>query len=129
MLMPMQTTGVSDMFWPAPWNETQQLESCFQQFSLKPRVSWITTNYGIQNLKSFSNIVFSNGVYDPWSGGGVMQNISDSVISVVIEAGAHHLDLMWSNPLDNDSVKAARSIEIQNIATWIQQYHAGRKGK
>lgn len=31
-----------------------------------------------------SNIVFSNGLLDPWHGGGVMRDVSDTVVSLVI---------------------------------------------
>lgn len=31
-----------------------------------------------------SNIVFSNGLLDPWHGGGVMRDISDTLVSLVI---------------------------------------------
>ena len=37
--------------------------------------------------------MFSNGLLDPWSSGGVLQNISDSLVAVIIPEGAHHLDV------------------------------------
>ena len=37
--------------------------------------------------------VFSNGGYDPWSPGGVLKDLSESVVAVVIPEGAHHLDV------------------------------------
>lgn len=48
--------------------------------------------YGGKDLKADSNIVFSNGLLDPCSSGGVLSNISSSVVSVIIPERAHHLD-------------------------------------
>ena len=58
-----------------------------------------------------TNIVWSNGALDPWSGQGVyppgggpggpmVQNVSadGSQISLMLDLGAHHLDLMFSHP-------------------------------
>lgn len=63
----------------------------------------------------------SNGNLDPWSGFGVLQKPSPNVVTVMIDQGAHHLDLRKSNPLDPESVKEARQIEKENIKLWISQ--------
>ena len=44
-------------------------------------------------IETSSNIVFSNGLLDPSHGTGVLQNISDTVVAVIIPEGAHHLDV------------------------------------
>ncbi|KAE8994707.1 hypothetical protein PR003_g19418 [Phytophthora rubi] len=45
------------------------------------------------------------GDYNPCSATGVLENYSVSVVAVLIEGGAHHLDLMFSKPLDPEPVK------------------------
>lgn len=62
----------------------------------------------------------SNGLLDPWSTGGVLQNVSDSVVAVIIPEGAHHLDLRGANKADPPSVVEARRIEKEHIARWIK---------
>ena len=42
--------------------------------------------------------MFSNGLLDPWSSGGVLQNISESLVAVIIPEGAHHLDVRAALP-------------------------------
>lgn len=75
---------------------------------------------GRRALQAASNIVFSNGNYDPWSGFGVLESVSETVVSVMIDGGGHHLDLMFSHPLDPPSVQRARDIEIQNMWNWVR---------
>ena len=66
---------------------------------------------------------FSNGLLDPWSAGGVLKSLSDSLVSIVIEDGAHHLDLRHSNAKDPPSVIEARKQEREYLASWISEYH------
>lgn len=54
-------------------------------------------------------------------GGGVLKNMSDSLVAVIIPEGAHHIDLMFSNKLDPPSVKQARAFELENIRKWIEE--------
>jgi hypothetical protein len=51
-----------------------------------------------------------------------MQAINEKITPILIENGAHHLDLRESNFADPDSVKAARLMEIDIITKWIQEY-------
>jgi hypothetical protein len=84
---------------------------------------------------SFTNIVWSNGALDPWSGGGhygpggitgpLVQNLTadGSSIALPIALGGHHLDLMFPTAGDPESVINARKVEEQMIRQWSQQHY------
>lgn len=76
--------------------------------------------YGQGRIAATSNVLLSNGEYDPWRGGGVTANISHSVTALVIPKSAHHLDLRSSNVLDPPEVTAARNEEAAIIAQWLK---------
>jgi lysosomal Pro-X carboxypeptidase len=79
MFMPMARSGKDDMFWSEPWNETAAREACRETWGVEPRISWPTVVWGGRQLQALSNVVFSNGLYDPWHGGGVLKDLSDTV--------------------------------------------------
>jgi hypothetical protein len=56
--------------------------------------------------------------------GGITRDVSDSVVAVFIEEGAHHLDLMFPHPDDPPSVINARLLEAAHIKKWVQEYTA-----
>jgi len=117
------TDGINDMFYPHPFNMTYIQQRCASEYNVQPRPNWIRISYGDRTIDGASNIVFSNGNYDPWSTGGVLSSISDSIVAVMIDQGAHHLDLMFSNPQDPISVVNARAIELEHISTWIKNHN------
>lgn len=65
---------------------------------------------------------YSNGDLDPWSGGGVTKNISDSLVAIMIKDGAHHLDLRHKNDDDPQSVIDARNLEKKYMKKWITHW-------
>jgi lysosomal Pro-X carboxypeptidase len=71
-----------------------------------------------------TNVVFSNGLYDPWSSAGVKANLSDAMPAVIIDVGAHHIDTFFSNPEDPQSVTDARAFEVAKIREWISEFYA-----
>ncbi|KAK2505776.1 hypothetical protein MC885_019183 [Smutsia gigantea] len=94
------------------------------QWGVRPRPSWITAVYGGKNISSHTNIIFSNGELDPWSGGGVTKDITDTLVAVTIPDGAHHLDLRASNAFDPTTVLVARSFEVRHMKQWIRDFYA-----
>lgn len=125
--MPMERDGIHDMFYDQFFNTTAEIEACQNMWGVHP-----DTNRGLVEwqgkhiLEFLSNVVFSNGLLDPWSGGGVLQIPAElqrrnNLRTVIIPEGAHHLDLMFSNPKDPESVIHARRVENDMIASWIRE--------
>jgi lysosomal Pro-X carboxypeptidase len=127
LYMPMGSDGIHDVFPPAPANETADDEACFATWGVHVRPRWANTLYGgVKALRTTSNIVFSQGTFDPWSATGVTETLSDSVVYVSIEGGAHHLDLFFTHPLDPPAVTAARQLELQHIQKWIAEFYVNK---
>lgn len=71
----------------------------------------------------------SNGDLDPWSGGGVTKDITDTLVAITIPDGAHHLDLRANNAFDPKTVLLARSLEVKYMKQWIRDFYASLRGK
>jgi lysosomal Pro-X carboxypeptidase len=121
---PQSVDGVHDMFWSIPWNYTADDARCKSKWGISINPRWGVIQYGGRKaLRAASNIIFSNGDLDPWSGTGVLESASESVIALKVEGGAHHLDLMFATPLDPPGVVAAREVEKQHMNRWIRQFY------
>ncbi|XP_028397868.1 lysosomal Pro-X carboxypeptidase-like isoform X2 [Dendronephthya gigantea] len=122
MVMPLCADGKDDMFYPFKWDFSAYAKGCDQWWGVMPRQFWAEVQYGGRKISSHSNIVFSNGDLDPWSGGGVTKSISESLVAVMIKGGAHHLDLRHKNKDDPQSVIDARNLEKKYMKKWIVQW-------
>ncbi|GKU94948.1 hypothetical protein SLEP1_g8370 [Rubroshorea leprosula] len=132
MVMPMASDLDNSMYPAYDFNYSSYQEECWKDFQVIPRPRWITTEFGghdIKNkLKLFgSNIIFSNGLLDPWSGGSVLKNISQTIVALVTEEGAHHIDLRAATPEDPDWLMEQRATEIKLIEGWLNDYYGERK--
>lgn len=122
MIMPMCSEGGEyDMFEKHGWNIRAIEIHCQEKWKVFPRPQMVNINYGYKNLRATSNIVFSNGLKDPWNLGGITKDISDSVIATLIVDGAHHLDLRGNHYLDSTSVRETRHIHKRRIKMWVNQ--------
>lgn len=105
------------------WDITPQARGCQAQWGVTPRPEWARVMLGGKRIEDASNIVFSNGLLDPWHGGGVLANLSSTVLAVVIPNGAHHIDLMFTDPADAayPDIKAARDFERAQMHRWVAE--------
>ncbi|KAK3773020.1 hypothetical protein RRG08_061321 [Elysia crispata] len=119
LFSPTGSNNKTDMFPELPWDTDIRRSYCQQQFNITPRVAWDAEDFFGLDLKYASNIIFSNGDLDPWMGGGVTKDVSSSVVAILVEGGAHHLDLRAANKLDPPGVIKAREQEKKIISYWL----------
>jgi hypothetical protein len=50
-----------------------------------------------------SRILFTNGLQDMWSGGSYLEDVSDTILALNFENGAHHSDLTHVGPTEDDT--------------------------
>lgn len=77
MVMPMCSTS-SEMFEEQLWNLTSYSTNCYKNWGVRPNANLVLDQYGGARVSSYSNVVFSNGLLDPWSAGGVIANYDGS---------------------------------------------------
>ncbi|XP_013713065.2 lysosomal Pro-X carboxypeptidase-like [Brassica napus] len=121
------------MFQTAPFNMTSFIDDCKSKYGVSPRPHWITTYFGIQDIKLIlrrfgSNIIFSNGLADPYSVGGVLENVSGSVVAIKTLNGTHCQDLSSRRKDDPKWLVMQREKEIKTIESWISTYQKDLRG-
>ncbi|CAH1109178.1 unnamed protein product [Psylliodes chrysocephalus] len=119
LVMPICSTD-ADMFITKPWDYEKYSYDCYKKYGVKSLPpDWAILAYGGKNLKYYSNMIFSNGMMDPYSCGGVFHNLSATVWSFNISDAPHQIDLRNSDVADNNYVIGARSFHIQAIKQWL----------
>ncbi|XP_020253234.1 lysosomal Pro-X carboxypeptidase-like [Asparagus officinalis] len=101
LILPNGANNEESIFPVSTYNYTDEAAGCKETYNVTPRQHAITTEYGGHDvrrvLKRFaSNIIFFNGLRDPWSGGGVLKSLSNSLIAIVEPKG---WSLMISLPI------------------------------
>ncbi|CAG9467723.1 unnamed protein product [Pedinophyceae sp. YPF-701] len=131
---PLEMDGENDMFWREPFVFDDWSDHCYDEFGVRPQSDrYAKMAYGGKDLRAATNILFSNGDLDPWSGGGVgvgarrrggpgAPDDYKQLVFVEIAQGAHHLDLRAPNKHDPESVRTARDKEIAAIKSWVAGY-------
>nr|XP_043610462.1 lysosomal Pro-X carboxypeptidase [Erigeron canadensis] len=128
MVMPIGITSNISMFQSEPYEEKLVIDDCVNRYGVRPRPHWATTYYGGYDIrlalnKFGSNIIFSNGLRDPYSSGGVLEDISDTILAVKATNGSHCLDLLNSRESDPEWLVEQRNEEVKIIKRWLSKYY------
>ena len=108
------------------FNLTALRELCQAYYGVSPRLGWLemwSGGYAIATDNLTSNLIWSNGRFDPWSGGGFLRS-EDAVPGgavFVMEQTAHHQDLRAPSAADPPELVEVRKQEFTIIRSWIMQ--------
>ena len=107
--------------WTLEWME----KHCLARFGVKPRPTELVGKWKFNDFVSAnaSRILFTNGMNDGWSVGAVKQNLTDDLLVLNFENGAHHSDLNAFGPRDEDTEDIKEGyIIVQNILSkWLDK--------
>jgi pimeloyl-ACP methyl ester carboxylesterase len=118
------TNNVTDMFPPIVWSLQWLQTHCQTRFGVQPQPRVLADLWGFDHLAEMgaSKIIFTNGLNDGWSAGGIQQDLSPSLVAINMHNGAHHSDLSHSppSPTDTQDVVDARLQVASLISKWLQ---------
>lgn len=64
-----------------------------------------------------------------WAGGSVLSNVSDTVVAINLENGAHHSDLTHQGPTDEDTPDISEAfVQITSmLGQWLEDIQTYRE--
>ncbi|CAO2819573.1 unnamed protein product [Amaranthus hypochondriacus] len=122
--------GDDTLLLPNTRNSSVLSEFCSEAFGVRPDPLWMSSHFYfgddvlIALNKYSSNIIFSNGLRDPFSGTGILEDISKTIIALKTNEGTHCLDLNDIRKDDPKWLKKQRKKELHIFKKWIHQ-HSG----
>ncbi|KAJ4840467.1 hypothetical protein Tsubulata_039815 [Turnera subulata] len=128
LVITMGVDGNETMFPAEPLDMKEYIGDCKRMYGVSPRPHWITTYFGGHNIKVVlrrfgSNIIFSNGLSDPYSSGGVLEDISDSIRAVHTAKGSHCMDLFPAIEYDPEWLVLQKKKEVEIVSGWLLKYY------
>lgn len=102
-------------------------KECHETFgtTVTPRPYELVDMWGFDDLvkQGASRILFTNGLQDMWSGGGILEDLSDSLLAITFENGAHHSDLTHEGPTDKDTedIKEGFVLITDILGRWLDE--------
>lgn len=112
----------SSMFPLRNWSLDWLNRHCQSRFGVSPEPHSLVDQWHFDDLRNVSRILFTNGLNDGWSMGSILSNLSDTVLVLNFENGAHHSDLSHKGPSEEDTEDIRRGFDaIQVIlGSWLE---------
>lgn len=130
LLVEQISFGPESMFPVRTWTFDWLIHHCAMRFNdVVPQPYNLNQRWKINDLllSNTSYILFTNGLKDGWSVGGIQQNLSDNVVAINFPNGAHHSDLSHIGPTVNDTSDIQEGFRrIRSLfALWLNERKSG----
>lgn len=111
-LTPAVGFSAESMFPYRKWTLEWLTEHCLSRFDVTPQPKKLVNEFKFDDLvgQGASRILFTNGMNDLWSQGSYLESLSDSILTINIEDGAHHSELGHFDDATDTTKKAQRKI-------------------
>lgn len=122
------------MFPDRPWSLAWLTQHCQTRFGVTPRPHQLVHDWRFDAAglvaQNASYIILTNGLNDGWSVSGLQHNVTDTVVAVNFETGAHHSDLSGSiDPTQNTpEVNVKRQAIFELLQEWLTQIRQAQQG-
>ena len=97
---------------------------CMSRFGVTPNGRTLPDLWGFDEdvlPRVASRIIFTNGLNDGWSAGGIKGNLSADILAFNAPEGAHHSDLshLWPSSADTPDITAMRESVASTLISWL----------
>jgi len=120
-------SGETSMFPARNWTIGWMEDHCSKRFGVRPRPYELVNKFGFGEAGlasgNVTRILFTNGLKDGWSVAGFQTNLSDSLVAINFENGAHHSDLSGTGPTPNDSgdIREGFKTITRLLGGWLEE--------
>nr|ACO15310.1 serine protease K12H4.7 precursor [Caligus clemensi] len=118
-----QTGNIWGSFFPVEFYTQQCRDVYGMDFTdeiIASNANYTNIMYGSKN-PPLSNTIITHGSFDPWHPMGILEDMSESVKTFIINGTSHCYDLYPPNPLsDSEELTRARNITFEHIKRWIK---------
>jgi hypothetical protein len=107
--------------FPLEYSIAQQLSvygPSFTQQYTEEMIAWTNTQFGAKDFIG-SNVLFVNGLVDPWHVLSVLKDVSPTVQTAIIPQGAHCSSMYPASPDDSPEQTAARVKILKLLTEWL----------
>lgn len=122
--------GQGSMFPPREWTLDWMTKHCLARFGVPPRPLELVQSWKFDDLvgQNASHIIFTNGLNDGWSVSGIKEDLSDTLIVMNFENGAHHSELSgrWPGDRDTEDIQDGHFRARAILAKWLADLPGGR---
>jgi len=113
------------MFPRRDWSILWLTKHCQSRFGITPRPYELVHKWKFDDLvgQNVTRIIFTNGLNDGWSVGGIHTNLSESLIALDFPNGAHHSDLSHVGPSSSDTVDITKGFKsiTKILGGWLKE--------